>query len=68
MKIFLYLKKTNNQRIMIQRFKHFLLSNLYNLLLHLDLFNYIDSEYTGNINIKKSTNNYIFTVIKILIN
>ena len=42
---------------MIKKFENFQLNDFYDLLLHLGLLNYMDSEYARNINIKKSTKN-----------
>ena len=45
---------------MIKRFESFQLNDFYDLLPHLGLLVYVDLEYVGNINTKKSTRSYIF--------
>ena len=45
---------------MIKQLKNLQLSNPYDLLPHLHLLGYVDSEYAGNIGSKKSTGAYIF--------
>ena len=58
--VLLYLKGTNNHGIMIKKPESFQLNDSYDLLPHLGLLGYVDSEYAGNISTRKSTGSYIF--------
>ena len=46
-RVFLYLKGTSNRGIMIKRPESFQLNDSYDLLPHLSLLGYVDSEYAG---------------------
>ena len=59
-RVLLYLKGTSNRGIMIKRPESFQLNDSYDLLPHLSLLSYMDSEYAGDISTKKSTGGYIF--------
>ena len=59
-RVLLYLKRTSNHGIMIKKPESFQLNDSYDLLPHLSLLRYMDSEYAGDINTKKSTRGYIF--------
>ena len=66
-RVFLYLKGTSNCGIMIKRFESFQLNDSYDLLPHLGLLGYVDSEYAGDISIRKSTGGYIFMAAGVFI-
>ena len=59
-RVLLYLKRTSNQSIIIQRPEELQTSNSLNLLSHLYLLGYVDAEYTGDISTRKSTRGYLF--------
>ena len=60
-RVLLYLKGTSSQGIIIRRHKDLYLKSPYDLLPHLNLLGYVDSEYAGDISTRKSTGGYIFT-------
>ena len=67
-RVLLYLKGTSNCGIMIKKLESFQLNDSYDLLLHLNLLRYMDSEYARDISTKKSTRSYIFMAASAPIN
>ena len=61
-RVLLYLKRTSNRGIVVKRPKDLQLTNTYDLLRHLNLLGYVDSEYAGDISTRKSTGGYIFMI------